>query len=41
MPQIQIYLDNETYVAFLQKPKEERERIRKEAADIIKQEVKA
>ncbi len=39
MPQTQIYLDNETYIAFLQKPKLERERIRKEAANTIKDEV--
>ena len=40
MPQIAIYVDDETYVAFLQKSKNERERVRKEAQEIIVEEVK-
>lgn len=39
MPQIAIYVDNKTYVEFLQKKEEERDRIRKEAQLIIVEEV--
>ena len=39
MPQIPIYVDNETYVKFLKEDTEERERIRKEAQLIIVEEV--
>ena len=39
MPQIQIYLDNKTYINFLHKSDEERKRIRLEAAESIKEEV--
>ena len=39
MPQIMIYVDNKTYVAFLQKEEGERERIRKEAQKLIVEEV--
>ena len=41
MPIINIYLDNETYIAFLQKSRTERERIRKEANKTIKEETNA
>jgi len=39
MPQIAIYVDDETYVAFLQKSKDERARVRQEAQMIIVEEV--
>ena len=39
MPQIPIYVDNETYVKFLDKKQEERDRIRKEAQSVIVKEV--
>ena len=39
MPQISIYIDNENYFKFLQKKKEERERIRKEANKTMIEEI--
>ena len=39
MPQIAIYLDNENYIKFLRKNKEERERIRKEANKLMVEEI--
>ena len=39
MPQIAIYLDNENYIKFLNKKKEERERIRKEANKLMLEEI--
>ncbi len=39
MPQLAIYLDNKNYVKFLQKDKDERERIRKHANKTLVEEI--